>query len=160
IGIAAILSADNAMREAYECPEDMYVAFARTIGLLRGGETRVQIAEARAIAKTVMLASGYRIGPEELSRRLRCTHREADEYLDLHRRKFHRFWAFSDAVIESAAANEILRTPLGWQIRPFGNDLREAKLQNWPIQSCGADILRTAVSYAVDRGLEVFAVVH
>jgi hypothetical protein len=160
IGIAAIQANDAAMLAAYESAEDLYIAAARQFGLVRDCAGAAEIKAARARAKTVMLASGYRSGAETLAARLRCTIVEAEDALARHRQTYHAFWKHADAVIEHAASTETLSTPMGWRITLRGNDLRPAKLQNWPIQATGADILLIAVSLAVERGVEVCATVH
>jgi hypothetical protein len=157
--IGARLSEDDELLHAYESG-DPYTAFAVRAGMLHGTESVTERKAIRAKAKACVLASGYGIGPERLAQRIGVSLNEATDLLCEHRSIYCTYWRWVDRVLEFAANRRYLVTVHGWRIQPRAADLRPPKLQNFPVQGAGADLLRLATSFAVERGVNVLALVH
>lgn len=158
LAIAAALSGDQRMAEAYRSG-DFYLAFARMAGAVPPGATKQTHAREREQFKAASLGVLYGLGAESLARKLgepRCRGREL---LEMHRRTFKRFWAWSDAVEERAVLTGRLRTRLGWAVR-VGREVNPRSLRNWPMQAHGAEMMRLAACLATERGLRVCCPVH
>jgi DNA polymerase-1 len=83
----------------------------------------------------------------------------ARDFLRRHHDVFSRYWNWSDAVVAEAIRSGSYTSRHGWHYRvkpPY--NIRS--LRNWPIQSAGADILRTAVIYAAALDIEMLATAH
>jgi len=158
IGIAASLSGDVALADAYR-NGDPYISFARMVGAVPPEATKTTHPEVRSTYKITMLGVGYGQGRIGLSRRLGVSETVANSLLDQHRTAFRRFWEWSDAVVRQGFLDLELRTPLGWKLRVH-HGANPRTLSNFPIQGCGADMLRLASIYASHRGLSLCGPVH
>jgi DNA polymerase family A len=157
-GIAAALSNDPAMREAYESG-DSYLAFAKQAGAAPADASSQSHGTARELFKACALAVQYGMGHEALAQQTGLLPAEARELLRLHRRTYREFWRWSDAVVDVAMATGALATAFGWplQIVPPTN---ARSLRNFPMQANGAEMLRLACCLATERGIRVCAPVH
>jgi DNA polymerase-1 len=157
-GIAAALSGDLAMQEAYSSG-DPYLAFAMQAGAAPSNATRHSHAAVREQFKACVLAVQYGMGEDSLARRIQRTTPYARELLGLHRRTYARFWQWSDGVSDYAMAYRKLWTVYGWQLNLSGT-VNDRSVRNWPMQSNGSEMLRLACTLATERGISVVAPVH
>ena len=166
-GIAAYLSGDQNMQEAYESG-DPYLSLGKQGGII--AEDKDKTDPKRDVLKTVCLQLQYGSGVVKIAERLRCTVDEAQLFVSLHQRVFSTYWAWAQGNVDYCLATGKIETKFGWMYQlKAGEDFRRPlekegfslnTLRNWPHQSAGADMTRLAMMFAVDKGLEVVGVVH
>jgi hypothetical protein len=157
-GLAAALSRDHNMVAFYESGEP-YLATARAAGAVPPGATKLSHPVERDLYKTGLLACQYGIGERSLARRIKRSVPFAGNFLQMHRDLFADYWRWSDGVVAEAIHSGQYRSRHGWSyavLPPF--NIRS--LRNWPVQTTGADILRTACILADAHGIEMLATAH
>ncbi|HYO70289.1 MAG TPA: DNA polymerase [Archangium sp.] len=157
-GIAAALSGDEKMMEAYTCG-DPYLRYGQQAGVIPPNGTKQTHKAEREQFKQAVLAVQYGMGHEALAIKLGVSPAHARELLESHRRTYPRFWAWSDAAEVFAMLHGHLYTVFGWQVL-VGANVNTRSLRNFPAQANGAEMLRLACCYAVERGINVIAPVH
>lgn len=157
-GIAAALSGDPAMAEAYTSG-DPYLAFAKQAGAVPADATKSSHKKEREQFKACVLAVQYGMGAEALAHRIGQPVARARELLRLHRETYPVFWAWSDRVVNHGQLAGFLYTAYGWNLR-VGADANERSLRNFPMQGNGAEMLRLACCFVTERGITVCAPVH
>jgi hypothetical protein len=157
-GIAAALSGDRAMQDAYTSG-DPYLAFAHQAGAVPLEATKHSHARTREQFKQCALAVLYGMGVEGLAGRIRQPSSGAQELISLHRRVYHEYWAWSDAVENYAMLHGKLHTVFGWTFH-ITSETNPRTIRNYPMQANGAEILRLACCLATERGVTVCAPVH
>lgn len=157
-GIAAALSQDQAMIEAY-ATGDPYLAFAVQAGAAPSDATKETHGPVRERFKQCALAVQYGMGEGSLAERLGCSPADARHLLDLHRQTYPRFWSWSDAAVDVATLRGRIETVFGWPLR-VGPDLNPRSLRNFPVQANGAEMLRIACILTTEAGIRVCAPVH
>ena len=158
MGIAAALSGDEALLEAYRSG-DIYLAFAKQAGLAPAAATKATHGELRDRCKAVVLGTLYGMGPEGLARRIGRPPCEARELLRLHRASYPRFWRWSDDTVASAVLTGRTETVFGWRLH-VGAEFNARSLMNFPMQANGAETMRLAASLATEHEVAVCAPVH
>lgn len=156
-GIAAALSGDAAMMEAYRSG-DPYLAFAKQAGAAPADATKQTHAAIRGQFKACVLAVQYGMGAETLAYRINCPVARARELLELHHQAYRRFWAWSDGVLNYASLSGRLWTVFGWYLDTSQSNRRS--ICNFPVQANGAEMLRMACVMLVKAGVKVCAPVH
>ncbi len=157
-GIAAALSGDEAMQEAYRSG-DPYLAFAMQAGAVPSTATKQTHANEREQFKACVLAVQYGMGEDSLAARVNQPVARARQLLDLHRRAYRRFWEWSDKVVDEAVLGGRLWAALGWQI-DTRRELNIRSLRNFPMQANGAEMLRVACILLTEAGVRVCAPIH
>jgi hypothetical protein len=157
-GIAAALSGDAAMQEAYQSG-DPYLAFAKQARAVPHDATKDTHAQQRELFKQCVLAVQYGMGAQSLALRIAQPAIVARDLLRAHYETYRLFWAWSDAAIDTAVLYGQLTTAFGWHMR-VGESVNPRALRNFPMQANGAEMLRIACALATERGLEVCAPVH
>lgn len=157
-GIAAYLSGDTKMQEAY-LSGDPYLAFAKQAGAVPPDATKETHGDIRNQYKTCVLGVQYGIGAKGLGVRLGLGECWADHLLKMHKRTFQEFWAWSDRVEAWGMLRGELESPFGWRCS-FHEKPNPRSIRNWPMQSTGAEMMRLASIYATEAGLEVCCPVH
>jgi hypothetical protein len=157
-GIAAALSGDVRMQEAYESG-DPYLSFAKQAGAVPAEATKHSHAAQREQFKACVLAVQYGMGAEGLAQRIGQPVPYAQELLRLHRRTYSRFWAWSDGVRDYALTQGRLWTVFGWPLY-VGGSPNVRSLCNFPMQANGAEMLRLACCLGTEAGLRVIAPIH
>src|SRR5262249_22782151 len=112
-GIAAALSSDPAMMEAYRSA-DPYLTFAKQAGAAPKEATRQTHGAERERFKVLSLADQYGMGAAALARRLDESPARGRELLQLHRAIYPRYWQWSDAVEMTAMLSGRLQAAFGW----------------------------------------------
>ncbi len=157
-GIAAALSGDITMLEAYRSG-DPYLAFAKQAGAVPAAATKETHPNEREQFKACVLAVQYGMGEASLAVRINQPVMRARQLLEMHRRTYATFWAWSDAALDCAMVHGALWTVFGWRIQTDSNP-NPRSLRNFPMQANGAEMLRLACCLAVERGIRVCAPVH
>jgi DNA polymerase I-like protein with 3'-5' exonuclease and polymerase domains len=158
LGIAAALSGDLTMQEAY-VSGDFYLTFAKMAGAVPADATKKTHAAERDQFKTVALGVLYGLGAEGLAGKLNVPACRGRELLQLHRQTFRRFWEWSDRVEMEGMLTSELRSVFGWTVH-VGPDANPRSLRNFPMQANGAEMMRLACCLATERGITVCAPVH
>ena len=157
-GIAAALSGDTAMQEAY-LSGDPYLAFAKQAGAVPQNATKATHKGKRELFKVCALAVQYGMGAERLALNLNRPVADARKLLRLHRETYKDFWQWIEAAVDHAMLFGFLRTVFGWRIQ-IGQKANPRSLANFSVQANGAEILRLACCLTTERRIQVCAPVH
>ena len=157
-GLAAALSGDGAMKEAY-MSGDPYLTFAKQAGAVPDDATKQSHKSERDQFKVCALAVQYGMGANSLAGKLGESKQRGKELLRHHKETYPRYWAWSDAVEAAAILEGKLTSVFGWEVRARG-DANLRSLRNFPLQSNGAEMLRLACCLATESGITVCAPVH
>ena len=158
LGIAACLSGDEAMCDAYRSG-DPYLSFAKMAGAVPKTATKQSHPKERAMYKQCMLAVNYGMGAKSLANTAGMSDIEARQLLRKHKDTFPVYWDWSDRIERQGFGEGILRSVFGWQCR-VGQDSRPSSVRNFPLQANGAEMLRLAILRMQDMGVTVIAPVH
>ncbi len=157
-GIAAALSQDKAMLEAYESG-DPYLAFAKQAGAAPPDATKHSHKQVRDQFKACVLAVQYGMAAESLAHRIGQPVARARQLLQLHRTTYHRFWCWADGILNQATLGKKLWTVFGWTLH-VTETANARSLSNFPMQANGAEMMRLACIRLVRDGIRVCAPVH
>lgn len=157
-GIAAVLSGDTAMIEAYTS-SDPYLAFAIRAGAAPPGATKETHAAIRDRYKTVVLGVGYGMSAMGLAAKLGIHVMEAEKLLEDHRQCYPGFWRWSQRAADQAQLDGQIATRFGWELH-YTEGMNERSLRNFPCQGNGAEMMRLAAIYATKSGVSVCTPVH
>jgi hypothetical protein len=151
VRIAGVKSGDPEILRACEEP-DVYLAVGRQLGFTdRPG--------LRPLMKTVLL--GIQYGMEALSLAIRAgiSIYEATEILARVRARFRRYEEYCLSVADHAGLDLVLTSEFGWRVKvPPGTSRRI--IRNWPIQTCGSEIMHVKMVLAERRRIPIVAPVH
>ena len=157
-GIAAALSGDLAMQDAY-LSGDPYLAFGKQAGGIPDHGTKQSHAAQREQFKACVLATQYGMGPQSFAQRIGKPLRVARELLDVHRRTYRQFWNWSDSAVAYGLLNRSIHTVFGWRLSTVAGT-NSRTLRNFPAQGNGAEMLRLASCLISEAGVELAAPVH
>jgi DNA polymerase family A len=157
-GIAAALSGDLAMADAYQSG-DPYLTFGKQAGAIPADATKATHKAQRELFKQCVLAVQYGMEADSLALRIGQPPIVARDLLAAHRETYQRFWRWSDAAVDQAMLTGSLHTVYGWHVH-IGEQSNPRSLRNFPMQANGAELLRLACCLATERGIEVCAPVH
>ncbi len=157
-GIAAALSGDTAMQEAYAAG-DPYLAFAAMAGAAPADATAAAHGNIRSQYKACALGLQYGMGPASLSRLTGQSEPHARDLQLRHKAAFPTFWRWSDAVEARALLVGELSSVFGWRLR-VGADANPRMLRNFPLQANGAEMLRLACCLTTEAGIRVCLPLH
>ena len=158
IAVAGALSNDERLLAAYQSG-DIYMAFARDAGLVPSDATEHTHPHVREMCKTIVLGIGYGMQAESMAIRAGISVAEARNLLALHRHAYRKFWQWADNTIATALFMGEMVTKFGWRRRILDNP-NVRSLQNWPVQSHGAEMMRAAAIAATEVGLTLAAPIH
>ncbi|WP_342736262.1 DNA polymerase [Bradyrhizobium sp. B117] len=158
IGIAAGLSGDPRLIEAYECG-DPYLAFGKQAGFAPPDATRESHARVRDICKTVVLGLNYGLGAERMAYQAGIAPSLAAELIQRHHIAYPRYWRWSEDTVTSALLSNQMSSIFGWRRKITEID-RPTSLMNFPMQANGAEMMRIAAIAATEGRIEVCAPVH
>ena len=159
LGIAACRSQDPALLKAYT-HGDVYMANAIAFGWAPAGATKHSHPAARSKSKIATLGLNYSMGAESLSSHMADALHEAKVVKQKHRIAYRTFYEWTKAhtnrTLEQGSAQVI-----DWEIHTHPRFFpRITTLNNFPIQSTGASMMRRALILAVEQGISVRAPVH
>lgn len=157
-GIVAALSGDEKMMEAYRSG-DPYLAFAKQAGAAPQNATKSSHKATRDQFKQCALGVQFDMGADSLAIRIKQSPSHARLLLERHRTLYSRYWRWSDAAVDFAMLHGWIQTVLGWRQR-VGPDANPRSLRNFPSQANGAEMLRLACIFAIERGVSVCGPIH
>ena len=157
-GIAAALSGDSKMIEAYTSG-DPYLEFAKQTGVVPKDATKKSHETVRNQYKACVLAVQYGMAEQSLAAKIGQPVIVARQLLRRHHETYPKFWSWSDAVVDQAMLFGSLPTTFGWTIH-VGADANPRILRNFPMQGNGAEMLRLACIFAIERGVSICATIH
>ena len=157
-GIAAALSGDETMLEAYQSG-DPYLAFAKQAGAVPQDATKKSHGPTRELFKQCVLAVQYGMEGESLALRIGQPPVVARDLLRAHHETYRKFWRWSDAAVDYAMLHGSLHTVFGWHVH-VGEYPNPRSLRNFPMQGNGAELLRLACCLATECGIQVCCPVH
>jgi hypothetical protein len=169
--VAAGRSRDPNMIATYNAGSDVYIEFAKSMGMVPGDATKKSHPVERAKCKICFLAVLYGRGAKSVARALRIPLVEAEDILTYHHDYYPTYWKFTEEATIFAPQRGRIFTPGGWSMRIDTNmeGVKKASgkvhsnyrtLLNWPIQSTGGDMLRLACCMATEAGLRICCPVH
>jgi DNA polymerase-1 len=157
-GIAAALANDENMKHSY-ASGDPYLEFGKLAKAVPADATKATHKHERDLFKKCVLATQYGMSAYGLARSIDRPIPYAEQLLRDHRRVFHRFWNWSDSVLEYALLHRRLWTVFGWELHLIGK-INERSVRNFPMQANGAEMLRLACIYGDQHGISICAPVH
>jgi DNA polymerase I len=157
-GIAAALSGDLAMQEAY-LSGDCYLTFGKQAGAIPHDATKETHKSQRELFKACVLGVQYGMEAESLALRIGQPTIVARGLLRAHHETYRISWQWSDAAVDHAMVHNSIHTVFGWHARVRGNP-NPRTLRNFPMQANGAEMLRLACCLGTERGIEICAPVH
>jgi hypothetical protein len=161
VGIAAALSEDPALLEAYKSG-DVYWRFAHLCGLTTDPDRIHWKKHSRAMRermKTLQLAINYGMSVPSLARGLDRHPYIASTIIDKHRREYPRFWDWRDKALDAAMVDRYAETVFGWPLR-ISTSPNKRTLFNFPMQGNGAEMLRLATVELCRAGLVPSMLIH
>ena len=158
LGIAAALSGDERMKEAYRSG-DPYIWLAIHVGAIPPDATKKTHGVIREQFKVVSLGVLYGLSAEGLARKLNVPPCYGWELLRMHQQTFRTFWEWSDQIEAEAMLTSRLRTAFGWAVH-LGREANPRSMRNFPMQGNGAEMMRLACCLLTERGIQVCAPIH
>jgi hypothetical protein len=155
--LAAYYSRDANMIAAYESG-DPYSDWARKANAMPADGNKHTHSNVRAV-KRASLGVLYTMGPETLGSYVGVSTTRARGLLRSHHETFPHFWPWNAAVVDAGITTHVLESVFGWRMRVLPT-ARAGTLANFPMQANGAEMLRLACCYAVDRGIPILAPIH
>ena len=161
--IQALISEDEAMMAAY-LSGDVYLAFAIQSGLAPAHATKETHKTERDMCKTTVLGIGFNMTKFGLAINLSSnlkrvvTEDEAQEFINKFDEAYPNYKSFRDRIGPTYQKDKLLVLQDGWALWGDNDNLRS--VGNFRIQGCCAVIMRRAVDYAVEQGLEVIFTLH
>lgn len=160
IGIAAALSGDKTLQDAYQT--DVYYALARMCGLTSDPDPKHWKAynkELRNRMKALQLGINYGMGTKSLARGLDRHTVVAARFIEIHQRVHAPFWHWRDNAVMQALLDRRIKTEFGWPLHlTTSPNLRT--LYNFPMQGNGAECLRIATIDLCEAGIVPSMLVH
>jgi hypothetical protein len=153
-GIGAALSGDENMMAAYESG-DPYMQFAIQAGAAPPGATKATHSAIREAYKACVLGIQYGMAQWTLAGRIKQPVFVALGLLNAHRQVYRKFWRWSEANVDYAMSNKTLHTTFGWTLHVDSPETNPRSLANFPLQAHGAEMMRLACIFAVERGVTV-----
>jgi hypothetical protein len=135
-GIAAILSGDQKMQEAY-LSGDPYLAFAQQAGAITEASDSEHIATMRPLYKQTSLGVIYGMGERSLAMRIGQPRLSARALRRAHRHTYQRYWQWLEQVLLQAAASGYIYTKFGWPLY-VGKKVPVRTLKNFLMQGTAA----------------------
>jgi DNA polymerase I len=158
--ISAAVSDDANMAEDY-ASGDPYLAFAIANGLAPANATKNTHEAIRDVCKVCVLGVSYGMEFQSMAIRAGVQPQVARTILQRHRDRYRTFWQWAQTTKDQAQMSGTMSTCLGWKRHLKAYEAFQPRsVQNWPIQSCGAEIMRIVVVLAIDAGLRLCMPVH
>ena len=157
IGIAAALSKDKNLIKAFET-RDCYIEFAKEASAVPQNATKNTHPNERKKYKTAMLAIHYGQGYYSLAENLGILKAEALNIINTHKLTYRTYWKWINNFMNAGMLSGRVKTKYHWYLNTKNANPRS--LQNWPMQSTGAEILRLGISICFDYGIKVLGPIH
>jgi DNA polymerase I-like protein with 3'-5' exonuclease and polymerase domains len=157
-GVGAALSGDQAMQADYNS-KDVYLSFAKAVGLVPADATKVSHPEARELAKLVVLGIGYGMEAIALAFRINRHVLVARSLLRHYRERYWRYEEWANNRVRGAMLTGLTYTSFGWQYHITPN-VNVRSVRNFPAQGNAAEILRLAICLGIENGIKICGPVH
>ena len=158
--IQAALSQDPKMIEAVKSG-DPYMYTAIALGAAPKNAIKATHKKVRDIYKQSFLALAYMQTPIGLQRKLQCKSSEAFYKHEQVSNLYFRYFKWIKGVINESTLRGYFTTIYGWKYHITSNEaVNPRRLANWPLQSHGSEILRTAIIDLDMAGFEISMPVH
>jgi DNA polymerase I len=157
IAIAAVLSGDERMMKDYGT--DPYLSFAKAAGIAPAHATKHTHEIVREQCKPIGLGVNYGMGPKTAAAKAGISIAAARGLFQAHKLTYPKFWQWVGDTVTAAGFTGKMRTMFGWQYFVPRNATNRT-IQNWPIQSHGAEMMRIAAIAATEAGIEVCCPIH
>jgi DNA polymerase-1 len=161
VAIAAALSDDEALKDAYR-NGDVYHALALTGGATNDVDRhrwKKECPEIRSRMKSLQLGINYGMGVPSLARGLDRHPMIASTIIGRHRRTYPRFWEWRAGMVQNAMLTRRMESVFGWPLR-LTTSPNQRTLYNFPMQSNGAEMLRTAAWRLCNAGIVPSMLIH
>jgi len=158
--IQAFLSGDKNMIAAVKS-RDAYIATAKLVKAVPDTATKKTHPKEREIYKTSFLAIAYDQTPFGLKEKLGNTISQATYIHGLIKKAYATYFLWNKELKARAMARGYYETKYGWKYHITSQKITNPRrLTNWPIQSCGSEILRHALINLDEAGFEISMLVH
>ena len=161
--IAGLLANDDKMIEAY-ASGDVYLHFAKAIGMVPKDGTKKTHPDERQQCKSTVLGIQYDMTKVGLSKKLtnevgrKFSEEEAQDLIDKFEATYWRYIEWRKQQVIEYRMKGFLKLPCGWYM--WGDNWNDRSIGNCPTQGMGSSIMRKAVALAQDRGVEVIFTLH
>lgn len=162
--LSALISKDPKMLAAYETG-DVYLAFAKEIGLVPKDGKREDYQFERDVCKSTVLGLSYLMTNIGLAIKLTAdtgklhTEDQAEQLVQAFAAAYDIFAEYREEIVDNYRnVDNHLILPCGWAMGPDNRNHRS--IANMPIQGMGSSIMRKAVALAQDAGLDVVYTLH
>jgi len=161
--LSALFYVDMNMIKAYHSG-DPYVWFAKEANGMPSDGTKKSHPEIREKFKSTTLGLSYDMTEFGLAKKLtvdlkrKVTETEAKRLINLFNRVFRTQYIGKQRLLRKYLKDGHLKLPCGWYM--WGDNQNHRSVGNLPIQGMGASIMRKAVKYAQDKGLDVIYTLH
>jgi DNA polymerase I len=161
VGIAAALSEDRALMDAY-AGGDVYYALARISGQTHDSDQihwKKTNPEVRQRMKSLQLAINYGMSVRSLAKGLDRHPLIASAIIQRHQQTYPRFWQWREQQVQQATLERRIETVFGWPLHITTSPNRRT-LYNFPMQGNGAEMLRLAATRICEIGIVPCMLVH
>jgi hypothetical protein len=161
IGIAAEMSGDENLKAAY-AGGDVYHGFALDAGLTDDRDAKHwkdHNGDMRDRMKSLHLGINYGMGVPSMAKRLNRHPLIACGLLELHKRKYERFWEWREQEMWSAKLNRRMEAYDGWPLLITTSPNRNT-LYNLPMQAGGGVMMRETTIKLCEAGLVPSMLIH
>ena len=161
VGVAAALSGDQALIDAYKTG-DVYYALARDCGLTDDPDPKHwknNNTQMRQRMKSLQLGINYGMGVPSVAKRLDRHPLIASAIIEKHRRTYPRFWEWRDNMVQHAMLDRKIETVFGWPLY-LSHSPNQRTLYNFPMQGNGAEMLRLAAWRLCEAGIIPSMLIH
>lgn len=161
--ISALVAEDQNMIDAY-LSGDVYLYFAKLAGAVPMEGTRERYKVERNIFKAVTLSISYLQTAQGLSKKLteeigeEFTEQQAKELIAKFYEVYSDFAVWQKKEEMKYKQDKRVKLPCGWYM--WGDNENHRSVANVPVQGFGASIMRKAVEFAEEAGLEVIVTLH
>lgn len=157
-GIGAVLSQDQKMITAYKSG-DPYLDFGKKTELIPPNGNKNSCLIEREICKSCILGLQYGMTSHSLAKQIKKSLTYAQKLIDQHKTLYKTFWDWNDSYVKDGKKCGYEESKVGWRMI-VDESTNERTLQNFPMQSNGAEMLRLACCLAVESGIKVCCPVH
>ena len=161
--LAALMSQDKAMIASYNSG-DVYLAFAKMIGMVPKNATKQSHKKERDLCKSTVLGISYNMSKYGLAKELTektgeiVSEDEAQVLIDQFHQTYYDYAAWKKELLQRYMVDGYIKLADGWYI--WGDNPNPRSVGNVPIQGMGSCILRKAIQVTQDSNLDFITPLH